>query len=464
MLKQAEQEVKREACARTVLARVRTLSKSFASSAAIGYNTISGKLFLERFRSSITPIPEEVRQLVEIGGFNTTEIEKLAKFAALIEDLRSSTERGIKLIERGDVQEGTAVLDSLTGLLAKVWSQSEEVVFIVRKVEEANPIVQNRSRTIVQATLWLGAIANIGLAIGLAIFFHRNTAARLSVLMENTTRLSKKGDLLPPVSGSDEIATLDSFFHGMAKDLSELDRMKKEFVSMISHDLRSPLTSFSMTLEMLEANRFGQLTEEGLAIVAQAGDTTKRLVRMINSLLDLDKMEAGKFSLDVGHISLSLVVNHAADAVRGWAMQQDVTLALEAEEVFVSGDSGKLTEAVTNLISNAIKYSPRNSTITISVKKYESSAEISVTDQGPGISPENQRAVFEPFHQLNDEQRKKTVGTGLGLAICKKIVEAHNGLIGIRSELGKGSTFWIRLKRLPGEDRDSASDLNRSKQ
>ncbi len=451
MLDQAEREVKRESCARSLLLHVRVLTKALTSGAAIGYNTISGKLFLERFNSAIAPIPSELQELERLGSMSPQQLQSFQHFGTLVEELQSKCAAGQRLMNEGQVEKGTAVLDSLTGSMAKVWTESETLLRDVKKLQDENPVIQTQTRQAFRQMLWVGAGVNILLVFGLAIAFHRNTAARLAKLMENTVKLAKKQPLHAPIEGGDEIATLDKFFHEMAVELDDLDLKKREFVSMLSHDMRSPLTSLRLTLEMLAEGTFGQLSEQGKQVVVRSNGTTGRLVTMINNLLDIEKLEAGMLKLDMMPISLAKVIEQSVDSVKGMAMQQYLTIDVPEVDETVWGDSERLTEVVTNLISNAIKYSPKAGKITISVTKHEASVEVAITDQGPGIAPQHQTAIFDQFYQIEQGPRKKTMGTGLGLAICKRLIEAHDGLIGVRSEQGTGSTFWIRIPLYTGQ-------------
>jgi signal transduction histidine kinase len=451
MLDQAEREVKRAACARSLHTHVRTLVKSLTSGAAIGYTTISGKLFLERFQTAIASIPDELVELDRFGGLNAEQVRRYQQFSKSIGELKAKCTRGSSLLQQGKTEEGSAILDSMTASMADVWQESELILKDVKQIEENTPAVQTETRKAVSALLWFGAAVNICLVIGLAVAFHRNTAARLNTLMENTALFAKKKPLLPVVAGGDEIASLDTCFHKMADDLGELDRMKQEFLSMLSHDLRSPLTSLKITMEMLSEGHLGELTKEGKDIISRAGSSTGRMLNMINMMLDLDKLEAGKFNLDLKRVSIAHIVEQASDSLKAWAMQQRVKIELPKTDADILGDAERLIEVMTNLISNAIKYAPPLTKITITVDSHETSVEVGVNDQGPGIPPEQQMAIFDPFYQVKDGPRFKTVGTGLGLAICKKMIEAHDGMIGIRSEKGKGSTFWVRLPLYQGQ-------------
>jgi PAS domain S-box-containing protein len=229
----------------------------------------------------------------------------------------------------------------------------------------------------------------------------------------------------------------------------EMDQLKKEFVSMITHDLRSPLTSVKITCEALLKGIWGQLAEAGIAQVKGADRSLKRLIGLINDLLDVEKMEAGKFNLDVEPVRLSTVIDRSIESLGGYAEQNDVSIKVQLPpelcEAEILGDRDRLVQVLVNLVSNAVKYSPRGSVVSISATVADGLTEIRVTDQGIGIPEEFQSAIFSRFEQVSLPEALRKNSSGLGLAICKAIVEAHKGTIGVKSEPGAGSTFWFRV-------------------
>ncbi len=164
---------------------------------------------------------------------------------------------------------------------------------------------------------------------------------------------------------------------------------------------------------------------------------------LIRDLLDLEKLEAGKVVLDLGAVSSLDVCSAACDSVEFLARSLSVKIVRANKDTVLLGDERRLLRVLINLVSNAIKFSPRGSTVTVSVTDLGSSTEISVSDQGPGIPAEDQELIFEKFRQSSTQSSVK--GTGLGLAIAKLIVEGHNGFIGVKSVLQQGSTFYIRI-------------------
>lgn len=225
----------------------------------------------------------------------------------------------------------------------------------------------------------------------------------------------------------------------------EIERLKQEFVSMVSHDLRTPLTSVQGTLSLLEEGLYGELTETGVKRVGTAVTSIDRLINLINDLLDIEKLEAGKLAMDPKSTSATEIIERSVESVRGFAEQHGVLLEALPSDLHVLADCDRLVQVLVNLLSNAIKFSPEGATVTVAALRQDKFAEFTVADRGRGIPPSHVEAIFERFKQVKSADGARKKGTGLGLAISKAIAEAHGGTIGVKSEEGKGSTFWFRI-------------------
>lgn len=226
----------------------------------------------------------------------------------------------------------------------------------------------------------------------------------------------------------------------------EMEKLKREFVSMVSHDLRTPLTAVQGTLDLLEEDTYGELTEQGHKRVKVANESVDRLINLINDLLDIEKMEAGKMRLEAKPTSLLKILNNSIESVRTFAERHQVSLELKIDEdIIVAADRDRVIQVVVNLLSNAVKFSPAESLVTVAAEKDGAFALVRVIDRGRGIPKEHVDSLFQRFKQVKAADGARKKGTGLGLAICKAIVESHNGSISIRSEEGKGSEFYFTL-------------------
>ncbi|MFP2933929.1 ATP-binding protein, partial [Pyxidicoccus sp. 3LG] len=242
-------------------------------------------------------------------------------------------------------------------------------------------------------------------------------------------------------------------FTAFVRDITErkeVERMKNEFISTVSHELRTPLTSIRGSLGLLEGGIMGELPPQALDMVRIARTNTERLIRLINDILDLEKMEAGKLELKLAVLECADLVEATLSGVHGMADTAGVTLRSDLDgdgAPQVKGDRDRLIQVLTNLVSNAVKFSPRGAPVTVRVKEEaDGRVRFSVVDQGPGIPPEQRSRLFGRFQQLDGSDTRSKGGTGLGLAISQAIVDQHGGRIDVESEPGKGSTFTFTLE------------------
>jgi PAS domain S-box-containing protein len=262
----------------------------------------------------------------------------------------------------------------------------------------------------------------------------------------------KNGEIFPIEMTLNEFDSIDGKrYLAIIQDITErekAERFKQELIAMVSHDLRSPLTSVQGVMTLLGRGMYGQLNDTGEKRVKAAEQSLIRLVRLVDDILDLERMEAGRLQFNPEPVALSSLVDRSIELVYDFAAQSQISFDTFTgdQEIFV--DEDRVVQVLVNLLSNAIKFSPANSQIAVSAETYGDEVEIRVTDQGPGIAEEHRDTIFDRFHQV-DGVSSEHKGTGLGLAICKAIVEGHGGTMGVRSQVGKGSTFWFRVPKRP---------------
>lgn len=243
----------------------------------------------------------------------------------------------------------------------------------------------------------------------------------------------------------------------VAHDVTErraLEKLKQQFLSMVSHDLRTPVTATSNSIGLLIRGERGKLSEGVLKILERTETSIVRLTELVNDLLELDKLEAGKLVLNRAPLHAASVCLSAKEALEAMANSAYVKVVGPVEDATIFGDELRLVQAVVNLLSNAIKFSPKNSTVTLAIVRSANHVELRIVDEGPGIPQEDASLIFEKFRQSATAKQSSMKSTGLGLAIVKAIAEAHGGEVGVDSEVGKGSTFWIRI---PTNSEDATS-------
>jgi len=248
--------------------------------------------------------------------------------------------------------------------------------------------------------------------------------------------------------GSDEFASLAGDFNTMAQRLGELDQMKKDFVSHVSHDLKGPLASTRETVHILLEEIPGPLNEKQRRLLALCLKSSERLSGMIGNLLDVSRMEAGMMDYKIESFDLVPLARGAASELEGLAREKKLDIVVESAvpEIRIDGDQGRITQVISNLLENAIKFSPASGRALVRIEAKGEYAVLSVWDRGPGVPILSRTRIFDRFHQVNPGRKIAGQGVGLGLAICRTIVEAHGGTIWVEGNPGGGSVFYMQIK------------------
>jgi len=274
----------------------------------------------------------------------------------------------------------------------------------------------------------------------------RSLASTKSGDGETDTRVVRKNGVLMDMRWSAHWAPEERLMFCVAHDITErqeLERFKQQFIAMISHDLRTPLTAVKSTLELLGEGTWGELSEKAQDKIARAEGNLKHTIELINNLIDLEKMQSGKIELTLGDVPLAALVQRCTSVVAPLAESRSIILATAYSDLVLKADEQRLAQVVINLLGNAIKFSPPDSRVAIVIDKKASHVQIAINDQGPGIPADLREKIFERYHQIPGEM--KQAGSGLGLTISKAIVEAHGGEIGVTAVDGKGSSFWFTI-------------------
>lgn len=240
-------------------------------------------------------------------------------------------------------------------------------------------------------------------------------------------------------------------FVAVTKDISdrlEIEKAKTEFISTVSHELRTPLTSIKGALGLIKTGVLGETPDKISKIIDTAYRNTNRLANLINDILDIEKAEAGMLNMKIGPVDMSALITEAVDSNKAYGDEYGVTFITAGIEtpVMVQGDSQRLMQVLTNLMSNAAKFSNVGEDVKISVVKKGKQVRISITDTGAGIPAYAQPSIFDKFTQADSSDQRQIGGTGLGLSIAKSIVNGLGGDINFTSEVGKGTTFFFDLR------------------
>ena len=229
--------------------------------------------------------------------------------------------------------------------------------------------------------------------------------------------------------------------------LRELSAMKEEFLALTTHDLRSPLAVISGVINFFTSGRLGDLTPEQKNMVSMMERNTQNLIELVNDLLDASKLESGTMRLEPAPVDLRGLVEELHEQMLPLAAEKEIALETElpAELPQLHADRAKLRRVLVNLVSNALKFTPKGGRINVGAAREGAFVRVSVADTGVGIPPEDQRDIFDKYAQARSRATRSEKGTGLGLYITRQLVELHGGKIGVKSEVGKGSTFSFTI-------------------
>jgi signal transduction histidine kinase len=244
-----------------------------------------------------------------------------------------------------------------------------------------------------------------------------------------------------------ENARLFSEIQEKSHELEIANKHKSEFLANMSHELRTPLNAVIGFSEVLQQGMVGELSEKQGEYINYIHTSGSHLLSLINDILDLSKVEAGRMELELASFNVPMAIDNALTLIRERAARHGLTLdqTLDPEVAEIEADERKFKQVMLNLLSNAVKFTPEGGKITVAARAVDGMLEVSVTDTGIGIAPQDCEAVFEEFRQVGTHAEGKAQGTGLGLALTRRFIELHGGRIWLTSTLGQGSTFAFTL-------------------
>lgn len=401
-----------------------------------------------------------------LNDFKKVE-EKIDQFRQVVDTLDTksanalhncmSTLKLIKQLKEFSMNPGADKFDNVNELSKLMTNTNHEVDFEKQEIETRRDSdnslrelqrlsnEEQLKRTDVQTKIYFGIAANLLFATLLIVVFSQSVTKRLNVLVDHARSLPKREPIVSSVSGDDELAYLDTVLQSTSGRLIESSEHRRAVMQMVAHDMRSPMMAAQASIELLNAVHGDSLPAVGRRHLPSAEKNIDRILHLVNDLLTLDKLEAGKLELEIAPCDLRELADEAISTVAGLATQANMTLINECESAHVDADAPRLNQVLANLISNAIKFSKKDDVIKVISKTGPNTVSIGVKDHGPGMDPSTAAKVFDKFFQSEGE--KKSQGFGLGLAICKLIAESHGGSVSVETELGQGATFWITLPR-----------------
>jgi len=336
--------------------------------------------------------------------------------------------------------------------------KEEAVNAVIHNLEELKNISQQNNlrrfqelneaqEASLQFMVYAGAAA-LFLIVLISWFVTRSITRPIALLVDKTKEMAEgryRGDLA--IKSPPEVARLNRAFNDMCAQLNKIDKMKSDFFSVMSHELRTPLTSIREGTNLLLEGVGGALKEKQQKLLGIISEESNRLIDLVNSLLDLAKMEAGMMPFHFAPTDIAPVITIAAQLLEPLLLAKKIRLELDFAETRLTAplDNERIMQVVKNLLANAIRFSPEGGTIRVTLKKRPAFLEVSFQDQGPGIPLDQLKQIFEKFRQAESPGGLPFKGTGLGLAIVKQIITAHGGNVWAESEIEKGSTFYFTL-------------------
>jgi two-component system sensor histidine kinase GlrK len=316
-----------------------------------------------------------------------------------------------------------------------------------RDIQQRMKMLGESSASARKLVLTISAVAVV-LVIVASFLITRSIAQPLTILMEKTKEISKgvfNDDL--NIASPPEISELAGAFNSMCGKLKMVDKMKSDFFSSMSHELRTPLTSIKEGINLLREGVGGTIPERQKRLLAILSEESKRLIDLVNSLLDLSKMEAGMMTYTFEPGTVTPLIERATTEMIPLIEARKITLTTKVDQKLpvIKIDREKILQVLRNLVGNAVKFTPEGGQVRVVARLVNRGVEVSVSDTGPGIKKENLTTIFEKFHQAPFKHSNPIKGTGLGLAIVNHVITAHGGRVWAESEPGQGSSLIFVL-------------------
>ena len=442
--------VNREITTRTIPALSLTASAREAIQPLLGLEARAVVLGDRRYATAWTElaarIAEDLERLAEYA-LSEREALHLREASAAFEEYRRIVGQEQALLGRGDRARAVRLTDAAARVLGvQVRESLDELMAATR----ARVLAAQTEAARLEARTWTEVLIALGAAVGLALLgtavIARRMTRSLDLLSSATEEVAASAFREPIVVDSrDEIGALARSFNSMASQLRQMEETKREFFATVSHEFRSPLTSIRGAVDLLHQGTPGPLTEKQERLTDIIAQSSERLLRLANQILEMSRLRAGLVELERKPLDLARLVDHAVEELHPQAEESGVALEREryGSHFAYLGDEERLYQLVVNLGANAIRFTPRGGRVVVRVIDASSEFELQVEDTGVGIPADALPSIFDPYRQAHRDRG----GTGLGLAIVRGIASAHGGRVTAESREGKGSRFTVLLPR-----------------
>lgn len=474
-IQKLEVEVARETRARRIMQTIGKLTELTyeIAAAAVQLKSVilsTDKAKLQQFVDVINVGKEraqecrvDLKRLIKGYPDEEKAFEKLDKFYEKTDKISDLINSGLNggSSALGAVQQLTEFREMRKGLIGELTDAAKTFMHRYEKIEKGSPEAQKRLRDSQKGVIIFGMAGNILIAFILVLYFSRSITDRLKIMTLNTMLLAKRQPLMPRISGTDEIAQLDGVFHSMADALDEAAREKKEFLELVSHDIRSPMTAILGNIVLLNLGKFGEVPPGAKQPMTSAEDNSRRLITVVNDLLDLEKLESGQTEFKKTDVRVEDAIDTCIQESEALAEKIGVSVDLDVpeENLTVSADKERLHQVIHNLLNNAITFSGERKQIVVRAVQDAEFAEISISDKSRHIPPELFELAFERRSSSQSKEIRQYFGKGLALPLSKLIVESMGGKIGVRAVEDQGIAFWIKFDVIQQPAMVPASEL-----
>jgi len=403
-----------------------------------------------RAKNHMAIFKEHLDQIEQIAGSDFEDKH-------LVQGLRTGIDKHFSIIDDyklpttpGGPMEEIGTVKSFKDFAVDAGIRNQYMLAIIDKKEKQMELVRrtnDEASRRVRLTVFGGLVINFLVALLLLFFFIKNITSRLSILVTNADRLPKNLPLSQTVGGRDELSELDIALHQAGEQLAEATEFRRSLMQMMAHDLRTPLSSSLIALELLNRSDQANISAAGQKQITSISKSINRLLGLISDLLLIESLETGKLEIEKSPTHVRSVIETAIESVAALAAAKQIRISNQGSDDYCTCDKERILQVLVNLLSNAVKFSPAGAEIVLSAARQGSGEDevmkFTVVDQGSGLKRGDVHQLFNKHFQTEDG--KKAGGSGLGLAICKMIVESHGGEIGVNSSPGSGSTFWFTL-------------------
>ncbi|HXV47531.1 MAG TPA: HAMP domain-containing sensor histidine kinase [Candidatus Binatia bacterium] len=391
--------------------------------------------FIERIENAVALDQADARPILEVIQ------TQYRRYAELVDDEAGYVRRNRAYPQARYQQDKNALVDAMLSLFEQLRASQQQTIY--SKVANLGTVADRAQ----QAAGTIAVVCLLAIMI-LSLLLTKSITRPIGLLKNKTQEIAAGNfDARVEVRSPPEIGELAEALNSMGQKLRELDRMKADFFAAMSHELRTPLTSIKEGTGLLLEGIGGPTTEKQRKLLAILAEESNRLILLVNSLLDLSKMEAGMMSYDFAPAQIDPLLKRAVAEVAPLVEAKQITIESAVDQPLpaVRIDAERILQVLRNLLGNAIKFTPKGGLVRVSARPTGNKLEVAVKDSGPGIPQEALLSIFEKFNQGMRADDLARSGTGLGLAIAKSIISSHGGKIWAESQLGHGSTFIFVL-------------------